>query len=652
MTVSTSANSVVYRGNGAATQFAVPFKVLDEDHLVVTRRDYDTGEVLYTYIGTDYTYSGIGDDAGTLTLAGSALADTYELVIERIVPYTQDLDIVNAGGFYPETVEEQLDLITMGIQQLADKVDRGAVVPVGEEGLELSKASDRANTFFSFDAAGQFIASSGTGADAGLRTDLADPDAGAALVARRHPGSIIIRTSETPEVRNAFDFIHSSLHNSILAGTNTTDVVGYLQDAGDDMLANGGSLTIPGGVYPVSETWKLAPSIFNTAIVTWPMIVDRTQPLTTYDTDYDAAIALANKALHPVNIECQGAIFAPTFTPATPTPVIEVNTSHWRQKGRWGGTSVICPLAKVSSGRYAGIDGTAAVPTNNLIGFAASSTGLGEISGILVGFCEYGIAHYGSLWCFLHSLRADNCKDAFHLAVANACNLLNASAWYCSRGLVYDGAASRLQLHTQQVGTDYRIFGDDSSTFDCAYLEDVSATDGTGDYSIMTGVTADVAALSLTRFVGLRGGDMRPNKKRLRLWGSFGTGFEGCREYEPRAIVVDTFSNGELNKCDAAFEALLPPAQFQPINGLTSSATWDPGSLADGVGETSAAIACPGARLGDTVLVGAPYDLQGICCNGYVSATDEVKVRLQNETTGTIDLASGTWRVRVFRQTQ
>lgn len=190
MTVSTSTNSVVYRGNGAATQFAVPYKVLDEDHLVVRRRLFTTGAIEYTYIGTDYSYSGIGADSGTLTLAGTALADTYELLIERIVPYTQDLDIVNAGGFYPETVEEQLDLMTMEIQQVADLAGRGAVVPVGEAGLELPKASVRAAKFLAFDAAGLPIASMGTGGgDSSLRTDLAAAT-GATLVGKAGSGTV------------------------------------------------------------------------------------------------------------------------------------------------------------------------------------------------------------------------------------------------------------------------------------------------------------------------------------------------------------------------------------------------------------------------------------------------------------------------------
>ena len=72
--------------------------------------------------------------------------------------------------------------------------------------------------------------------------------------------------------------------------------------------------------------------------------------------------------------------------------------------------------------------------------------------------------------------------------------------------------------------------------------------------------------------------------------------------------------------------------------------TWDPGSLADGVGETSAAVAVPGATLGATaVQCIAPYDLQGITLNAWVDAAGSCKARLQNETGGTIDLASGTW---------
>jgi len=82
---------------------------------------------------------------------------------------------------------------------------------------------------------------------------------------------------------------------------------------------------------------------------------------------------------------------------------------------------------------------------------------------------------------------------------------------------------------------------------------------------------------------------------------------------------------------------------------LEGSLVWDPGNLVDGAGETSGNITVAGVAVTDTVIVYPPYSTQGILCQGYVSAVNTVNIRLQNETGGAIDLASGTWRVKVFR---
>lgn len=89
---------------------------------------------------------------------------------------------------------------------------------------------------------------------------------------------------------------------------------------------------------------------------------------------------------------------------------------------------------------------------------------------------------------------------------------------------------------------------------------------------------------------------------------------------------------------------------WEAVRVLQADFTWNPGNLLDGTGETSAAVTVTGATLGDFAVAGAPYDLQGITCTAYVSAADTVRVRLQNETGGPIDLADGTWNVRVFRK--
>ena len=82
---------------------------------------------------------------------------------------------------------------------------------------------------------------------------------------------------------------------------------------------------------------------------------------------------------------------------------------------------------------------------------------------------------------------------------------------------------------------------------------------------------------------------------------------------------------------------------------LEGSLVWNPGNLADGAGETSTAITVTGATFGDYVIVAAPYDLQDMTVTGYVSASDTVEIRLQNESTNTVNLASGTWTVRVLK---
>ena len=81
---------------------------------------------------------------------------------------------------------------------------------------------------------------------------------------------------------------------------------------------------------------------------------------------------------------------------------------------------------------------------------------------------------------------------------------------------------------------------------------------------------------------------------------------------------------------------------------MTGSATYDPPSLASGAGATTT-VAVSGAAVGDAVYCSFSNDLQGITLTGYVSAGSTVAVRFQNNTGGTIDLASGALKVTVVK---
>jgi hypothetical protein len=81
----------------------------------------------------------------------------------------------------------------------------------------------------------------------------------------------------------------------------------------------------------------------------------------------------------------------------------------------------------------------------------------------------------------------------------------------------------------------------------------------------------------------------------------------------------------------------------------TKTFTYDPASMLT-LTPTSTTTTVTGAALGDHVDVYAPYDLQGIQCTGYVSSANTVTVALFNSTAGTVDLASGSWVVRVTKK--
>jgi len=88
-------------------------------------------------------------------------------------------------------------------------------------------------------------------------------------------------------------------------------------------------------------------------------------------------------------------------------------------------------------------------------------------------------------------------------------------------------------------------------------------------------------------------------------------------------------------------------AMLTALRGLDGSATVDPASILDG-DEVSGEITVTGAVLGDFVLASFSLDTADLVLAAAVTATDTVTWSILNNTGGTIDLASGTLRVRVL----
>lgn len=107
-----------------------------------------------------------------------------------------------------------------------------------------------------------------------------------------------------------------------------------------------------------------------------------------------------------------------------------------------------------------------------------------------------------------------------------------------------------------------------------------------------------------------------------------------------RYTEVITTNTDEVTNSDIVIEG--PP--------LRASAVYDPPSLADGEG-VSTTVTCTGAALGDEADAAFSLSTQGIILDAQVTAADTVTVRFQNETGGTINLASGTIYVTVRKRT-
>lgn len=100
MAISSETNRNNYVGNGATLTYAYGFRILDDDHLLVTVRDSVGTETTLTKT-TDYTVTGVGQSSGNVVLVagsqawidGSSFFETgWVLSIRRMLPLTQPTD--------------------------------------------------------------------------------------------------------------------------------------------------------------------------------------------------------------------------------------------------------------------------------------------------------------------------------------------------------------------------------------------------------------------------------------------------------------------------------------------------------------------------------------------------------------------------------
>lgn len=166
MTIATTTTTVTYGGNGVTTNFTFPFVGAAASDIVVTLTS-NTGintilsPSLYTLVFNAIPSNGLWAVGGNVTypLTGPAIATGAFISITRAVPYTQSVSISNQSNFYPQAVEQALDLLEMQLQQQETAVKYSIQAPITDSVAPniLPAAAARAGGTLQFDSNGQPI---------------------------------------------------------------------------------------------------------------------------------------------------------------------------------------------------------------------------------------------------------------------------------------------------------------------------------------------------------------------------------------------------------------------------------------------------------------------------------------------------------------
>ena len=140
-----------YSGNGVATSFSYTVKISSTSHLKLVHTDDDAVETVLV-LDTDYTVNGAGDaGGGTVDFpkggsSYSTLATGEKLAIIYAFPIEQTTDLPDTGRIFNESVEDQLDYMTVLDNQHEEKFDRAVLLTEGSTmtGLTMPEGANAA----------------------------------------------------------------------------------------------------------------------------------------------------------------------------------------------------------------------------------------------------------------------------------------------------------------------------------------------------------------------------------------------------------------------------------------------------------------------------------------------------------------------------
>jgi hypothetical protein len=127
-TVPSAVTRAAYVGNDVTTVFSAPFNFFDDTDLDVILVNDTTAVETVQILTTNYTVTGGDGSTGSVTMLVAPPTGTT-LVIERNVPFTQEIDLEPNDPFPAEVTEEGFDRSVMLAQQNKLEIQKSPKLP-------------------------------------------------------------------------------------------------------------------------------------------------------------------------------------------------------------------------------------------------------------------------------------------------------------------------------------------------------------------------------------------------------------------------------------------------------------------------------------------------------------------------------------------
>lgn len=131
MSVNTAKSSKTFQGNGGNGPFPCDFRIFQSSDVTVSVVDQIAGTQTVLVPVTDYLIVGANDDGGFTVTTTAGVPVGKNLLVKRLLPYTQPTSFTNQGRFFPVLHQDMGDRLEMQIQQLADNQGRALTYPDG-----------------------------------------------------------------------------------------------------------------------------------------------------------------------------------------------------------------------------------------------------------------------------------------------------------------------------------------------------------------------------------------------------------------------------------------------------------------------------------------------------------------------------------------